>query len=316
MGRPEWPFPPVRRVYVSPHRFAEETYHPVRDGKWGGFYRHGSNSVYVHRYDLSYSFTNDRDGYHLGLHEFAHALDGEDGACDGYPARMLDEMKNLWGSILERERKKAGRANAALDEYSSKNLEEAFATAVEYFFEQPLRLRHKAADLYVLLAIYLNQDPAGHDEQIMAELCETVTPIIKSRKKQLVKSADIRVGKIFMHALKHRRSRGWSSLFACYRTKRGTWSVPKLVRQHLMAENLPRKPRTEVSVSLEIRGSQPRRISQPGKFPPLLSSDVDHIIEIIEKEVPDAVDDMLRAAIIQVWNKIPVESNDEDEDVQ
>ena len=78
---------------------------------------------------------------------------------------------------------------------------------------------------------------------------------------------------------------------------------------HQEGMDLPHQVRAPIleCSRLEIKGSQPRRISQPGKFPPLLCSDVDHILEILTKEVPDAVDKMLRAAIIQVWNKMPVE---------
>ena len=193
-GRPEWTFPPVHTVVIAPHQFSEGDFEPRPDGKWAGFYRHADDSIHLHIGNMKYAFTKDADGYHLGIHEFAHALDAEDGCSDARLPYMHQDMIPLWQPILERERQLAASGKSVLRDYASTNLQETFATAVECFFEQPRQLRDKAADLYVLLAMYFNQDPAGEDS---ANPGGEVTKGVTAYLDELSVDVDVREGKIF-----------------------------------------------------------------------------------------------------------------------
>jgi hypothetical protein len=195
--------------------------------------------------------------------------------------------------------RKAGRRNTALRKYGATNMTEAFATAVECFFEQPLKLKTRAPDLYVLLALYLNQDPAAYDERLITDLSATVTPIVREYIGKLLDGADIREGKIFMHAQRHHR--GEPSLYACYRTKHGKWSKHQSADLYLMARDLPREPETELPVTLELRNGQIRRLSAWGEFPPLLHKDMDKLLVTLQAKLPNAPEGVLRDTITLAW---------------
>jgi MtfA peptidase len=108
---------------------------------------------------------NVTDGRNLVLHEFAHALDGEDGAVDGAPALTGRTHYAAWARVLSREflalQAAAGRGKrSVLDAYGATSPPEFFAVATEAFFEKPAAMRRKAPELYEQLASYYRQDPA------------------------------------------------------------------------------------------------------------------------------------------------------------
>jgi Mlc titration factor MtfA (ptsG expression regulator) len=101
------------------------------------------------------------DPFHVGLHEFAHLVDFEDGRFDGVPRGLGWQARRRWQALVERELTLARRGESVLDEYARTNEVELFAVAVEWFFKAPRRLRARHGALYDALREYLNQDPAG-----------------------------------------------------------------------------------------------------------------------------------------------------------
>lgn len=104
------------------------------------------------------------DGHNVVLHEFAHVLDGENGAFDGIP---LLEGASLaaWGQVLAEEFAQAQDAaeqddEPALDDYAATNRAEYFAVATEAFFEEPERLRQRLPEVYRMLSLFYRQDRA------------------------------------------------------------------------------------------------------------------------------------------------------------
>jgi MtfA peptidase len=108
------------------------------------------------------------------LHEFAHKLDGEDGAVDGVPdLGGLDGLgpdrqaaHATWAQVMSRayrelvRRVEAGEITT-LDPYGATNPAEFFAVATETFFESPLVLKHTDSRLYEVLSSFYGQDPAN-----------------------------------------------------------------------------------------------------------------------------------------------------------
>jgi MtfA peptidase len=100
------------------------------------------------------------------LHEFAHILDGEDGAFDGAPILDGGSSVHEWSRVLEvefarqEEDIRAGR-ETPLDAYAATNRAEFFAVATETFFETPELLRTRLPELYAQLSRYYRQDPAA-----------------------------------------------------------------------------------------------------------------------------------------------------------
>ncbi len=105
-----------------------------------------------------------RDGHDTATHEFAHALDVEDGAFDGAPelegaayAPWARVMTSAYAALRTRRR----RARPVLRDYGAKNPAEFFAVSTEAFFEKPRQMKEKHPALYEQLAAYYRCDPAG-----------------------------------------------------------------------------------------------------------------------------------------------------------
>lgn len=106
------------------------------------------------------------DGHNVVVHEFAHALDWEDGESDGAPVLPTRAMYGPWAKVLgdayERlVRETRDGANELLDAYGATNPAEFFAVASEVFFERPARMKAEHPKLYAELAAFYRQDPAA-----------------------------------------------------------------------------------------------------------------------------------------------------------
>ncbi len=106
------------------------------------------------------------DGQNVVLHEFAHQLDGEDGAMDGAPDLGARARYTSWAHVLGAEfselstRLHAGR-RSDIDAYGATNPAEFFAVVTEMFFEKPRALKGRHPELYEELAMFYKQDPAA-----------------------------------------------------------------------------------------------------------------------------------------------------------
>lgn len=103
------------------------------------------------------------EGQNVVIHEFAHHLDGLDGAMDGTPP--LDAAaEERWLAVADQEREwleeDARHGQPTLLDYDGAGSPaEFFAVASERFFELPHELRRFHADLYAALAEFYCQDP-------------------------------------------------------------------------------------------------------------------------------------------------------------
>lgn len=114
--------------------------------------------------DLVAGDENPNDGRNVGLHEFAHQLDLEDGMADGVPPMPLQNYKH-WTKVMSKEFHKLQELykkhkKGFLDYYALTDPAEFFAVATEAFFEKPKMLKKKEPELYEALKEYYNLDPA------------------------------------------------------------------------------------------------------------------------------------------------------------
>jgi len=108
---------------------------------------------------------NASSGGNVVLHEFAHYLDGLDGAVDGTPPLPDREQEKTWYRVTEAEyRRLVGKARrrevTLLSQYGATNRAEFFAVATECFFEQPCAMQRQHEELYAVLRAFYRQDPA------------------------------------------------------------------------------------------------------------------------------------------------------------
>ncbi|MEL6538278.1 MAG: zinc-dependent peptidase [Bacteroidota bacterium] len=111
---------------------------------------------------LHAGFDINNDKKNVGIHEFVHLFDKEDGRIDGVPPGYEDKSYSLPWLGLVQEKIQAIVTNTATDinDYGATNHQEFFAVASEYFFERPHLLKKKHPKLYEVLTEVFNQDPA------------------------------------------------------------------------------------------------------------------------------------------------------------
>jgi len=110
---------------------------------------------------LNRSFDKSSDGYHVGFHEFAHLLDLAHTRFDGIPSYLSDDSIRQWTEIVCTEEDRLRRGDSVLDPYALSGSVEFFATAVEAFFQIPLKVADRHGQLYAFLSTYFCQDPAA-----------------------------------------------------------------------------------------------------------------------------------------------------------
>jgi Mlc titration factor MtfA (ptsG expression regulator) len=156
-GRPYWEPPIKDGVLVYPgERFS-------KDYKIGVGNRVGQASVnsplIVSEESLKQGFMQPGEGHNVIYHELAHYFDLEDGQAEGIPsARMLPDKVERWRNIIQKEWKKALEGRSFLGSYAGTNEAEAFAVAVEFFFENPQVMAANNPVLYDALKDFFNVD--------------------------------------------------------------------------------------------------------------------------------------------------------------
>ncbi len=165
-------YPTLRRVLVYPGVFQPRRVELTRHGDiiqeprltlgeaW-------TSGVVVLSWDSSLvGALNPEDGQNVVLHEFAHVLDGENGAMDGQPLLDRPSAFRTWSyvfrSLYERQVQETleGR-EPPVHPYGATNRAEFFAVATEAFFTTPSRLKERLPEAYQELAKFYRQDPAA-----------------------------------------------------------------------------------------------------------------------------------------------------------
>ncbi|HYL20678.1 MAG TPA: M90 family metallopeptidase [Gemmatimonadales bacterium] len=165
-------YPTVRRILVYPSAFQPKHVLPsrymgvvtgpvVESGEaWRG-------GVVVLSWDnVQRGGANPTDGDDVVVHEFAHALDQEDGDAGGTPVLDSPSLVKSWARVLSARYEQLQRDvdaghSTVLNPYGATNPAEFFAVATETFFEKPEQLKAAEPDLYDELRQFYRQDPAG-----------------------------------------------------------------------------------------------------------------------------------------------------------
>lgn len=152
-GRTEREYPRIAEILFYPGTFSEEYATRGEDRDLSGQV-HPYGTVILSAPDLQRSFSEDSDGFHVGLHEFAHVLDLKGMRFDGVPLEMDPRLLRPWTELVRREMQRAGHPRSAIRAYGGTNEAEFFAVAVEVFFERPELLERKNPEVYAVLKEY------------------------------------------------------------------------------------------------------------------------------------------------------------------
>lgn len=161
LGWPQFEWSAVTEVLLYPQDFGRDYSFDARELSGQA---HAWGTVILSVPSLRASFAHPDDGFHVGLHEFAHVLDMEQGHFDGIPAGFAPRALPDWVEVMEAEMERLRSGPTVIDDYGADEQPEFLAVAVEAFFERPLELRRHHGRLYGLLRDYFAQDPAAWDE--------------------------------------------------------------------------------------------------------------------------------------------------------
>jgi len=301
-GRPEWRFPPVKHVFVSPMRFEGTSWLPHAAGEYAGLFTsaesYGESSVSLHNFNLSEAFGHAADGYNVGVHEFAHAIDSDAGVLNGVPMQLPDRHIQPWIEALERARNAAGSPGYVLREYAKKSPSETFAVLVEAFFEQPRCVRNQCCELYGMLAELLALDPAAADDhtldiQLRFLARQVVEPfVVASRANQ----------RCVPGRLMYQNCRGKPELRVSFQTQKGGWCAPiPLPPGCVWQRPLDSDATRDVRVVLEK--GRPYHIALPDAGHPVREDAASHLVEELQRRVPGATRDECHSALRGVLQK-------------
>lgn len=164
-GFPDWDYTFLDEVLLYPGLFDSEYEVDSKSGEFiSGMVGSGAmeGKMILSKPSLHLGFDNAGDKKNVGIHEFVHLLDKEDGSIDGLP--MVMNNKAYARPWLNLTRKKIaammeGRADGKdINPYGATNEQEFLAVTSEYFFEQPHLLQKNHPELYDLLAKAFNQE--------------------------------------------------------------------------------------------------------------------------------------------------------------
>jgi Mlc titration factor MtfA (ptsG expression regulator) len=162
-GFPEWDYTFLDEVLIYPGHF--DTNFGIGDqpeelitgmvGSGGVMER----KMILSKPALHQGFANEGDKKNVGIHEFIHLLDKEDGAIDGIPTILNQNKFALpWLELIRKKTEEIIKGRNEIDAYGATNQTEFLAVAGEYFFERPQMLQKNHPELYDLLTKAFNQD--------------------------------------------------------------------------------------------------------------------------------------------------------------
>ncbi len=162
LGWGDYDWAELREVLLYPESFDRDF--TLGEGDHTGI-AHPWGTVILSVPALRFSFTEPDDGYHVGIHEFAHLLDVEHNRFDGIPSWLTNDQIGEWERLRDEEMQRLRTGDSILDAYGAYDPVEFLAVAIETFFERPRALRESQGRLYQTLANYFRQDPATWDDE-------------------------------------------------------------------------------------------------------------------------------------------------------
>jgi hypothetical protein len=161
LGWPDYEWDHLTEVLLYPQDFARDYGFEMQELSGQA---HGWGTVILSAPALVESFADPDDGYHVGIHEFAHLVQVDQSRFAEIPLGLGAAGSREWAALVTAEMERLRRGKSVLDPYAGENAVEFMAVAVEAFFEIPLDLRARHREVYAILAEHFRQDPAAWDE--------------------------------------------------------------------------------------------------------------------------------------------------------
>ncbi|SFB00521.1 zinc-dependent peptidase [Algoriphagus aquimarinus] len=162
---PEWEYSSLHEVLLYPDLFTEKYDFSEQDRNISGMV--GSGGVMHHvvifsKPALHQGFDNASDKMNVGIHEFVHLFDKQDGEIDGIPQMIMKNQAVLpWLHLISENTKEMLAGKSDINIYGATNKQEFLAVASEYFFERPKLFQEKHPELYEVLSSVFQTDLAN-----------------------------------------------------------------------------------------------------------------------------------------------------------
>lgn len=163
---PDYNYPYVHSVLIYPNSFNDKYQTNTLDspganilGMIGSSSQNGT--VILSKPDLVKAFDGLPHKENVGIHEFVHLLDKEDGEIDGVPKILIDNSFVVpWLVEVKNEIKRIEKGNSDINPYALTNNAEFLAVVSEYFFNNPEKFQRKHPELYTSLRKIFSQKTA------------------------------------------------------------------------------------------------------------------------------------------------------------
>ena len=161
---PEFNYPRINQVLIYPNSF-DKNFQTERfkDHKQFiiGMVGDGvlSGTVALSKPDLMDAFDGIRHKKNVGIHEFVHLLDKQDGVIDGVPELLLEHSYvGSWLHEIRSEMHRIEKRKSDINQYALTNNAEFLAVVSEYFFSNPVKFNKKHPELYRYLKTIFHQE--------------------------------------------------------------------------------------------------------------------------------------------------------------
>ena len=156
---PEWEYDKLNEILIYPRNFNENYGFSDKDEPILGMVISNTSTIILSKPALTQSFKKNNDSFNVGIHEFIHKVDGEDGIIDGIPALIMDNNTiEKYVAIADTESEKIKTGSSDINSYALTNRAEFFAVTSEYFFENPQKMNKEHPELYAVLKKIFRQD--------------------------------------------------------------------------------------------------------------------------------------------------------------
>ncbi len=171
-GFPGWEYTFLDEVLLYPDAFDKNFGEASAEEYITGMVGNGpmEGKMILSKPSLHLGFSNDRDKKNVGIHEFIHLIDKEDGSIDGLPLKLNEEPYLLpWLELTRSKTDDILKKKSDINPYGTTNQQEFLAVTSEYFFERPHLLKSKHPELYKYLSLAFNQNP----DEVIAKRAST-----------------------------------------------------------------------------------------------------------------------------------------------
>jgi Mlc titration factor MtfA (ptsG expression regulator) len=162
----DWKYSHLSEVLLYPDSFNKDYSIGKENARITGMVGNGAmaNIIIFSKPALHLGFKNSKDKKNVGIHEFIHLFDKEDGSIDGIPEVAMNHQYSLpWLKLLLEKTQQIKKGETDINPYGSTNAQEFLAVTSEYFFERPKLLKQKHPELYETLRVVFKTDLAERE---------------------------------------------------------------------------------------------------------------------------------------------------------